>query len=251
MQLQKWFLQPYECLPSAAIVIVSILVFAVAVLLAVAALLDVILITNASTASAVPVRLAQPGAKLVDYQRLIQLTVGHYETGAPTRCATTNWKCDLIGIDVAAGEEPGDHGVGVPHVASVEFVSSPHRYWDRRQEFEQALRTCGIGADRRGGHSRVEIRDGASAPSADLIAENAEAAEPLQPYWSFCHNPPCFSMVIGDRGHFDGVSAFGNGDDESGMVDVAGWSPLQQGRNGFERLATEFHHPLPGAKRDP
>lgn len=88
------------------------------------------------------------------------------------------------------------------------------------------MRTCGIRTDRSSGHGLVEIGDDASTPSANFVPENSEATEPPQSYRTFCHYAPCFSELIGNGGHFYGVSTSGHSDNKSGMVNIAGLAPL-------------------------
>src|SRR6185295_11697581 len=49
------------------------------------------------------------------------------------------WEGDRLDVDSAAGEEPGDHGVRVPHLAETELVATPDGQRDARHQGEQPL----------------------------------------------------------------------------------------------------------------
>ena len=60
---------------------------------------------------------------------------------------------------------------------------------------------------------------------------------------------PLLAVLVGDRCHLDRVAAAGDGDDESGVVEVAGWTMLDERSQRFEGAATDAHDVLTGAER--
>jgi len=86
---------------------------------------------------------------------------------------------DRGGVVAAAGQQPCDQRVGVPHVAGPPFVAAPGQLGDARYEIQQLLRADRIPANEAGTANGLgNIRDHTVTPAPDLIAERCEPAEP-------------------------------------------------------------------------
>jgi hypothetical protein len=80
----------------------------------------------------------------------------------------------IDGVDVvaAAGQEPGDQGVGVPHLPRVQLVAAPGDGRERGHKVEQLLGPGDVGPRAlRTGDRLGDVGDDAVAPAPDLVAE--------------------------------------------------------------------------------
>ena len=115
-----------------------------------------------------------------------RLTSCDDKAGLPTGCPAAPWWSEQFGVHPGTFEQPGRERVGVPHVAGVELVPSPHRVRDRWHQIEDELRASDVGRNAdRSPNGFVRIRDGALTPSADLVAEDAEPSRPARPDRAF------------------------------------------------------------------
>jgi hypothetical protein len=58
------------------------------------------------------------------------------KAGAPARSTTAGRRLDTAGIETSVGDQPGNHRVRVPHIASVAFVPTPNQGWNRGHQIE-------------------------------------------------------------------------------------------------------------------
>src|SRR5687767_2135053 len=68
------------------------------------------------------------------------LAARHNETSTPTRSAPADRRMHRLAAEAAAGNQPGDHRVRVPHLACEELVASPDRRGHMRHQFKKAPR---------------------------------------------------------------------------------------------------------------
>jgi len=141
------------------------------------------------------------------------------QTGCPTGRPSTGWRPERIGVHAGTRKQPRDQRIGVPHVAGVQLVSAPHGGRNGRHQIEDLLRSSVIVRDADGARNRlVRVRDGASAPSADLIAEQPEASSSFRPDRTFGHDASPRSSLVPDRRRLDDEVAFGYDHLEGGVV---------------------------------
>src|SRR4029453_12585247 len=92
---------------------------------------------------------------------------------------------DRAGWQAAAGQQPRNHRVGVPHLARPQLVSAPPRARQGADEVEEATRPAwvvgqGLGA----GDRLVGVGDCPVPPAAYLVAKHAEARHPAAGDWA-------------------------------------------------------------------
>ena len=103
------------------------------------------------------------------------------DAGRPARRAAAR-RVDRLHRDPRADEHPGDERVRRPHLPHPELVAPPHRCRRLRREREHAARDAGVVRQALRGRGRVgDVGNDAVAPAANLVAEEAEAAEPPAP----------------------------------------------------------------------
>ena len=94
------------------------------------------------------------------------------QPSGPSGCVAVGRYADGVGVVAAAGQEPGDQGVGVPHLARVQLVAAPRGGRKGGSEVEQPPSPVDIGAHVLGAGDRFgDVGDDAVAPAADLVAE--------------------------------------------------------------------------------
>jgi hypothetical protein len=69
--------------------------------------------------------------------------------------------------------------------------------------------------------------------------------------WSASKTTPRFSVLVGDGSHLDHVAAVGDGDNEPGVVEVAGGPMLEERGKRFVDAAADSHDMLTRAERYP
>ena len=68
-------------------------------------------------------------------------------------------------------------------------------------------------------------------PQGELNVPEAEEPHPTGPFRSdrpLGHNAPLFAVGVGNGRHLDHEAAFGQEDDERGVIEVTWWAPLNQ-----------------------
>src|SRR5689334_20872487 len=79
---------------------------------------------------------------------------------------------DGAGVVAAAGQEPGDQGVGVPHLTRMQLIAAPRGGRKGGSKIEQPPSPEDTGAQvLRAGDRLGNVGDDAVAPAADLVAE--------------------------------------------------------------------------------
>jgi hypothetical protein len=144
-------------------------------------------------------RCSRPGSRsgfgLPQTTRRIHPTVTHGQLPGPTELVIGSPRLCLPGrrtvktpqrrttSDAALGQQPGDHGVGVPHLAGPELVSAPNRAGQGVHQLQEPAGDQGVVAQQLGaGHSLVAVGDRSVRPAADLVAEDPPAPQPAAAY---------------------------------------------------------------------
>lgn len=103
----------------------------------------------------------------------------HGDAGVPSRGSTSARRLIPDGIEPGTDHEPGRDGVGVPHLVSAELVATPHWRGDERDQIEElACLRVAVDESYRTRNGVPEVGDHTVAPSADLVAEDAEPSAP-------------------------------------------------------------------------
>jgi hypothetical protein len=112
---------------------------------------------------------------------LLRQSASHYKPSSPARSAPAVWWLDRIRIQAAAGDQPRDHRVGVPHLAGGRLVPAPN--WRREgghQVKQSACTVCVIRQPPRAIDRLADIRDDTIAPATHLVAEDPKAPCPAR-----------------------------------------------------------------------
>jgi hypothetical protein len=181
-----------------------------------------------------------------------QAAAGDDKTCAPPRSATARWRLEVAGREGCAGDQPGDHGVRIPHLARTELVASPHRNRDSRDEVEQPARGSSItGQPRRSADRLGEIRNGPTPPAAELIAKQPQPAEVATPHGTGGNDTSTRLVGVRRRREFDRVAIAGQRDDEHRVIEVASRPMPTRGFDGLEDPPVEANGATPRAEGNP
>jgi hypothetical protein len=97
----------------------------------------------------------------------------------PARSATAGRWIDRVDVEAGAGDEPGDQGVRVPHLACPELVAAPDRRRDLRHQLEDALRESRVVRQPPWALDRlVDVWNHAVTPAPDLVSKDAQRTGP-------------------------------------------------------------------------
>ena len=97
----------------------------------------------------------------------------------PARSAPSRRHAHGLDIEAAAGEEPRDQGIGVPHLSRSALVATPDERRHGGYEIEEALRRERVSCQSPWAFDRfTDIRDHAVAPATDLVTKDPEASGP-------------------------------------------------------------------------
>lgn len=123
--------------------------------------------------------------------------VGHFQASKPPGSAAPRRWAQSCRREARVGDQPGDHGVRVPHVAGPQLVAPPHGGRDGRDEVDQSACDPRIGGELVRSPGRfAEIGDRAVAPAANLVAKQAQP--PDQPTAPVATTPRLASSAFGD-----------------------------------------------------
>ena len=117
------------------------------------------------------------------HPRWLRATTGRdHKAGMPSRRVTAVWSVDRFGSQAAAGDQPGGQRIGVPHFAGTEFVASPDRRRDLRNQVEYSPReVCVVGESVETVDGFSHVGDDAAWPAAPFVAEDPEPPGPAAP----------------------------------------------------------------------
>src|SRR3954454_7867444 len=103
-----------------------------------------------------------------------------------------------------AGEGPRDQRVRVPHVACAELVATPRERRDVRQQREDGYHPLRIVVEALQSPPGLgEVRDGATRPAADLVAEGTEPTKAGMPDRTLAEHAPVPCRQVPHRPHLD------------------------------------------------
>jgi hypothetical protein len=173
------------------------------------------------------------------------------DPGMPARSSSTAWKPDRLDVESAAGDEPGDRGVRVPHLACAQFVAAPDGRWYLRHELEQATRAVGIVAEPLWAFDRlVDVGDQALAPASDLVPEEWQASKGSDADRAFADDAMLL-VLSPHRRLLDHEPHLGSVDLQRRVVEVAAFSTSEPRRDSFEHLSVQPNGVAACAERQP
>jgi hypothetical protein len=157
-----------------------------------------------------------------------------------------------VDIETAAGDQPGDQRVRVPHLACPELVASPDRRRHLGHQLENAPRESRVVRQPLWALDRlVDVRDHAAAPAPDLVAEDAERARPAAADRSFGDDAAPGTVAVADGCHLDHEPSLRHPDFERRVVEVAGRSLLEPRRHRLEDAPVQPHRTTARTQREP
>ena len=173
------------------------------------------------------------------------------DPGLPARRPSPARKRDRLDVESAAGDEPGDGRVRVPHLAGVQLVAAPDGRRYLRHELEQAPGALRIVAEALGALDRfVEIGDQPLAPAADLVAEEREACQRLWADRTFGDDATI--LALSPHGCLlDHEPRLGDVDLQRRVVEGAGRAPVEACREPLEDASVPANGVAAGAERQP
>jgi len=176
----------------------------------------------------------------------------HLEAGVPTGSATARWRAKVVRRHACGADQPGGHGVRVPHLARLQLVASPHGRGDSRDEVEQPAGDQRIaGEPARPANRRAEIRNRPATPAADLVAKQAQPAHVAAPDSARANHASTCLVGVGRRRDFDRVVLAVALDDERCVVELGSPPMLASGFDGLEDPAIEADGVTSRAERNP
>ena len=159
---------------------------------------------------------------------------------------------DRLDVEAAAGDQPRDERVGVPHVAGSQLVAAPHGRRYVRHQFEEPSRAVGIVAEpARALDGLGDVRDDPVPPAAHLIAEEPQASRDGRANRTLGDHTTSGGVVDWNRGHLDHEPALRHASLQRRVVEVAHTTTAECRRHGFEQAPVQPHRPTAGPERQP
>src|SRR4051794_9984338 len=170
----------------------------------------------------------------------------------PARCAAPGRRPNRPGVDRAARDHPGDHRVGVPHLAGPKLIASPDGSRDLRDDVEHATSTVLVGGQSlRTVYGFGDVRNIPAAPEPDLVAEDPKSACPATADRALGHDAPVLAAPVVDRRLLDDVRRPLKRHLEGGVVEITRRTPLQPRHDRLVRATVEPDEMPSGAERQP
>src|SRR5271166_6660963 len=170
------------------------------------------------------------------------LPPGYDQPGRPSGGPPAGRDLDRIGAVAAAGYQPGGQGVGVPHLARVEFIAAPGDRREGGNQVQQPPSPAVVGIEMlRAGDGLGDVRDHAVLPAPDLVAEESRVAQPRQAHGAFADHAAIWCAVAPGRCHLDGTACAAEVHRQRGMIQVAYLAMLPAGHDRLEDPAVPAH----------
>ena len=152
------------------------------------------------------------------------------DAGEPAWSATASRRVTCALSETDLGQKPRDDRIGVPHLARIELVASPHRSrdgWDEVEDLRDERR--GVGDVDGTGNGVGEVRDDPVAPPSNLVAEDAEPSCEGDAHRALPDHTSVPGLAASrDWGHLDHGGALADAGDEGRVIEVPAWPPLHQ-----------------------
>ena len=140
----------------------------------------------------------------------------------PPGCPPARGRADRVDISSAAGDQPGDQRVRVPHVTGSELIATPDEGWHLRDEIQHPLGMCRLFGQSKRAFDRVfDIWNSTVLPAPNLVAEEPEAACPAGANGTFGNDASVRAKGVPDRCHLNHERVRRDADLEPRVVQVA------------------------------
>ena len=151
------------------------------------------------------------------------------------------------------GKNPGDHRVGVPHLARTKLITPPHGRGNRWHQGERPRDGFGVGREMNWAVDRAgKVGNDASSPAPDLVAEEPEVSGGSAADRAFGNDSSLGrSPRVGDGGHLDHGRITIDDRYKCRVVQVMSRSVLHQGRHTLVRSATRAYDVGTCTQRNP
>ena len=197
----------------------------------------------------VAVRLAGSTSQLV---RAGGLTLGEHQAGDPSRGPASARRLNVLHGVTRARKQPCNQGVRVPHLAGSELVTTPSQGRCRTQHAQHPLNPVRVVSNPHWAFDRLgDVREGASGPAPNFVAEEAESAEPP------CSNRPLTNDTavalrdVPDRPHFDRVGDATRVGHETSVIEIQRRPVLSRRRQPLVHASVPAHDLAARTEREP
>ena len=182
-----------------------------------------------------------------------RLETGRDQASLPSWRPSTGRRTDRVGWEAAAGEQPRDHRVRVPHLARPKLVSAPDRAGQAANQVEQATRQQWVVAEvLRTGDRLVGVGNDPVSPAAHLVAKHTEARHPAAEDWAFNGHAARRAVGVRDRpGVLDDEASLRHAHYERGVVEAQRPPALQERVDGLVDAPVQPNQPAAGAEWEP
>jgi hypothetical protein len=181
------------------------------------------------------------------------LGAGRDEARPPSWRTSTGRRPDRVRWQAAAGEQPGDHRVGVPHLARPKLVPAPDGAGQRADQLQEPTRQERVVAqdlrarDRLGG-----IRDDPVPPTAHLVTEHPPAPHRTPADRALDGHPARRAVGIRDRpAVLDDKASLWQAHLERRVVQVQRPPVLQARVDGLPDAPVQLDEPATGTQWEP
>ncbi len=183
---------------------------------------------------------------------LCRQSASHYKPSSPARSAPAVWWLDRIRIQAAAGDQPRDHRVGVPHLAGGQLVPAPNwRREGRHQVKQSACTVCVIRQPPRAIDRLADIRDDTIAPTTHLGAEDPKAPCPARANRATSGHATPRSVTARDGRLLNHEASLRHAHLKRGVVEITRRPMLEPRHHRFEHATVETHGMATRPQRQP
>lgn len=104
--------------------------------------------------------------------------VGSDYSRVPAGCSPARRRPSRFDGHTAAHEQPRNDRIRVPHLAGLQFISTPYEWWNVSHKAEEQLCLIEVSAKKlRTGHRMTRVRNHPFVPTANLVSERPKASE--------------------------------------------------------------------------
>ena len=147
---------------------------------------------------------------------------GEVKPGIPTGSATTGGRADCGDLDTAAGDQPSDDGVRVPHLARSRLRRAPTSRVGTSAPVAAAGCDEGPAESPRAFDRLVDVRYGAVVPAAHLVSEDPPPTGPAAGNRALRDDAPLRAAPVPHGCLLDDEAALRHAHHERGVVEIAG-----------------------------
>jgi hypothetical protein len=182
-----------------------------------------------------------------------RLAEGRDHARPPSQGPSPSRRTDRVGRQAAAGQQPGNHRVRVPHFPCPKLVPTPDRAGQAADQVQQPTRGGGVVAQQlRAGHGLAGVGDDPVGPAAHLIAEHAKPGQPPAGHRALDGHASRPAVGVRDRpAVLNDEASLRQMDDERGVVEIERLPPLQARVDGLVDAPVQPDKPAASPQRKP